>query len=240
MNFAPVFTSWRDTSIHHSRRERRLPHNRWPGIGSPIINWSIDKSGRPVNRPEQPSSLPPSSIQSTRHPTKLQVRPIYLFSLLFDASSWWILPFSFKANPSSVITTTVDEATGEEHKRMINKGRWKGYGPASIGFTDPSVSTPFTSHTPRWIIHVELAPYETASQRRESKTTSGRKPVGTPSNCEYLMTCLQFRIKHGLICIFYSTSKNVRCGLDRRCLTNLHHLRHETFTSIYSLLALTF
>jgi len=46
---------------------------------------------------------------------------------------------SFKANPASMVTTTVDEETGEEKKRMINKMRWKGYGPASIIFTDTSV-----------------------------------------------------------------------------------------------------
>jgi general transcription factor 3C polypeptide 5 (transcription factor C subunit 1) len=38
-----------------------------------------------------------------------------------------------------MVTTTVDEETGEEKKRMINKMRWKGYGPASIIFTDTSV-----------------------------------------------------------------------------------------------------
>ena len=146
----------------------------------------------------------------------------------------WILRFSFKANPSSVITTTVDEATGVEHKRMVNKGRWKGYGPASISFTDPSVSKFFASHTQRRMIRANLAPYQTASQRRESKTTSGQKTVGTPSSCEYLMTCLHF--EHWLIYIFHSTSKNAQYGLDRRYLANLHHLRRETFTSTYSLL----
>jgi general transcription factor 3C polypeptide 5 (transcription factor C subunit 1) len=47
---------------------------------------------------------------------------------------------SFKANSASIITTTVDEETGEEKKRMINKMRWKGSGPASILFSDKSVS----------------------------------------------------------------------------------------------------
>lgn len=46
---------------------------------------------------------------------------------------------SFKPNPSSMVSTTIDEETGEEKKRLINKGRWKGYGPASIMFTDPAV-----------------------------------------------------------------------------------------------------
>ncbi|KAI0320629.1 RNA polymerase III transcription factor IIIC subunit-domain-containing protein [Amylostereum chailletii] len=47
--------------------------------------------------------------------------------------------YFYKANPMSVITTTVDEETGEEKKRLINKMRWKGYGPASIMFSDSEV-----------------------------------------------------------------------------------------------------
>ena len=36
-------------------------------------------------------------------------------------------------------STTIDEETGEEKKRMINRMRWKGYGPASIMFSDENV-----------------------------------------------------------------------------------------------------
>ena len=36
-------------------------------------------------------------------------------------------------------STTLDEETGEEKKRMINRMRWKGYGPASIMFADENV-----------------------------------------------------------------------------------------------------
>jgi len=46
---------------------------------------------------------------------------------------------SFRANTASVITTTTDEETGEERKRMINRMRWKGYGPASVMFSDSQV-----------------------------------------------------------------------------------------------------
>lgn len=38
-----------------------------------------------------------------------------------------------------MVSTTVDEGTGEEKKRLINRMRWKGYGPASIMFTDANV-----------------------------------------------------------------------------------------------------
>lgn len=38
------------------------------------------------------------------------------------------------------MSTIVDEETGEEKKRLINKMRWKGYGPATIAFADSIVS----------------------------------------------------------------------------------------------------
>ena len=38
-----------------------------------------------------------------------------------------------------MVSTTVDEDTGEEKKRLINRMRWKGYGPASIMFGDANV-----------------------------------------------------------------------------------------------------
>ncbi|KAI0068897.1 hypothetical protein BV25DRAFT_1866793 [Artomyces pyxidatus] len=47
--------------------------------------------------------------------------------------------YNFKANPMSVITTTVDEETGEEKKRLINKMRWKGFGPTSIMYAEKGV-----------------------------------------------------------------------------------------------------
>lgn len=43
-----------------------------------------------------------------------------------------------------MLSTAVDEETGEERKRVINKMRWKGYGPASIMFTDAQVRTVLT------------------------------------------------------------------------------------------------
>lgn len=46
---------------------------------------------------------------------------------------------SFKPNPASMVATVVNEETGEERKRLINKGRWRGYGPATVTFGDLSV-----------------------------------------------------------------------------------------------------
>ncbi|KAK0206225.1 RNA polymerase III transcription factor IIIC subunit-domain-containing protein [Desarmillaria ectypa] len=47
--------------------------------------------------------------------------------------------YNFKANTASIVSTTVDEETGEEKKRLINRMRWKGYGPATISFNDTTV-----------------------------------------------------------------------------------------------------
>ncbi|KAL4076007.1 RNA polymerase III transcription factor IIIC subunit-domain-containing protein [Scleroderma citrinum] len=47
--------------------------------------------------------------------------------------------YNFRANPASIVTTVLNEATGDERKRLINKGRWRGHGPATITFDDPNV-----------------------------------------------------------------------------------------------------
>ncbi|KAH8106055.1 RNA polymerase III transcription factor IIIC subunit-domain-containing protein [Cristinia sonorae] len=49
--------------------------------------------------------------------------------------------YNFKANTASIVSTTLDESTGEEKKRLINRMRWKGYGPASVYYTDKDVPT---------------------------------------------------------------------------------------------------
>jgi general transcription factor 3C polypeptide 5 (transcription factor C subunit 1) len=43
----------------------------------------------------------------------------------------------------STVTTVVDEKTGEEKERLINKGRWKGFGPTSITFSEKAVGQYF-------------------------------------------------------------------------------------------------
>lgn len=47
---------------------------------------------------------------------------------------------SFKPSAASMVAAVVNEETGEERKRLINKGRWKGYGPATVTFGDLNVS----------------------------------------------------------------------------------------------------
>lgn len=47
-----------------------------------------------------------------------------------------------------MVSATLDEETGEEKKRMINRMRWKGYGPASITFSDEHVKSCVTLISP--------------------------------------------------------------------------------------------
>ncbi|KAI0698905.1 RNA polymerase III transcription factor IIIC subunit-domain-containing protein [Cytidiella melzeri] len=47
--------------------------------------------------------------------------------------------YNYKTNPASVVTTVIDEETGEEKKRLINRMRWQGFGPIAINFSEKSV-----------------------------------------------------------------------------------------------------
>jgi general transcription factor 3C polypeptide 5 (transcription factor C subunit 1) len=47
----------------------------------------------------------------------------------------------------STVTTVVDEKTGEEKERLINKGRWKGFGPTSVSFAEKGVRETLLSRT---------------------------------------------------------------------------------------------
>ncbi|EIW61805.1 uncharacterized protein TRAVEDRAFT_163333 [Trametes versicolor FP-101664 SS1] len=47
--------------------------------------------------------------------------------------------YNYKANTASVETIVVDEETGEEKKRLINRMRWKGFGPIAISYADKTV-----------------------------------------------------------------------------------------------------
>ena len=53
----------------------------------------------------------------------------------------WHIDFlrSYKANTASAETIVVDEGTGEEKKRLINRMRWKGFGPTSVSYSNKNV-----------------------------------------------------------------------------------------------------
>lgn len=75
----------------------------------------------------------------SRQTIPLAYKQVLYLIMFFPANRH--LESSFKANPASVITTNVDPETGEEKKRIINRMRWKGFGPACINFSDASVCT---------------------------------------------------------------------------------------------------
>ncbi|KAJ4472296.1 RNA polymerase III transcription factor IIIC subunit-domain-containing protein [Lentinula aciculospora] len=66
--------------------------------------------------------------------SNLRLFPPPIFSRQSIAQS-----YNFKGNPASIVSTVVNEQTGEEKKRLINRMRWKGYGPATIAFSDANV-----------------------------------------------------------------------------------------------------
>ncbi|KAI0721934.1 RNA polymerase III transcription factor IIIC subunit-domain-containing protein [Cerioporus squamosus] len=47
--------------------------------------------------------------------------------------------YNYKANTASVETIVVDDDTGEEKKRLINRMRWKGFGPISVSYAEKNV-----------------------------------------------------------------------------------------------------
>lgn len=75
------------------------------------------------------------------------------------------------------MVATTNEGTGEERKRLINKGRWKGYGPATVSFGDLNVGSYRGSFVS---VLNPIDPGESdpgrATSRKPSKT-------GTPGTC---------------------------------------------------------
>lgn len=47
--------------------------------------------------------------------------------------------YNFRSNPASIVATVADDGSGDGKKRMINRMRWKGYGPAAIMFSDAEI-----------------------------------------------------------------------------------------------------
>lgn len=80
----------------------------------------------------------------SRQGISLNYKSVYLSTALV-----WLLTYctSFKANSASVPITTVDEKTGEEKTRLINRMRWKGLSPVSISYHDEGVSIYRQWHT---------------------------------------------------------------------------------------------
>lgn len=63
---------------------------------------------------------------------------------------------SYKANPTSMRTAVVDDKTGVEKKRLVNRQRWKGWAPISITYADSVPNEP-PGNAKSEILHVNLA-----------------------------------------------------------------------------------
>ncbi|KAG5219909.1 tau of transcription factor TFIIIC [Salix suchowensis] len=128
-----------------SRRERGLWYRTW-GVfvfSRPRPDARNDPNLDPqlLGITEEQASTS-SAVPSTEGP---QAEPIATTSNLRmfppPVFSRQLIPinYGYKANPASVVSSVVDEKTGEEKKRLINRMRWKGLGPASIMFQDEKV-----------------------------------------------------------------------------------------------------
>ncbi|KAG6832979.1 hypothetical protein H0H92_004863 [Tricholoma furcatifolium] len=99
------------------------------------IHMDID-----INLDPELTGIPPRQDIETRETTapamksNLRLFPPPLFSRQNIPQA-----YNFKSNTASMVSTSIDEETGEEKKRLINRMRWKGYGPASIMFSDAVV-----------------------------------------------------------------------------------------------------
>ncbi|KIM42935.1 hypothetical protein M413DRAFT_70152 [Hebeloma cylindrosporum] len=89
--------------------------------------------------PEPDSNLDPQLLGMSQPVAPLPPKGLRLFPPPLFSRQTIPQGYNFKANTASMISTTVDEETGEERKRLINRMRWKGYGPASIMFSDTHV-----------------------------------------------------------------------------------------------------
>ncbi|KAG6833759.1 hypothetical protein H0H87_001191 [Tephrocybe sp. NHM501043] len=124
------------------------------------VDVNLDPQLTGVPELEQPENTAPA----VRSNLRLFPPPLFSRQTIPQAYKWirFVIVFtlhlmsissSFKSNTASMVSTSVDEDTGEEKKRLINRMRWKGYGPASIMFADAIVGSLFDVRT-GWIIDI--------------------------------------------------------------------------------------
>ncbi|KAI0751283.1 RNA polymerase III transcription factor IIIC subunit-domain-containing protein [Daedaleopsis nitida] len=78
----------------------------------------------------------PSTNLNVRTKSNLRLFPPPLFSRQGIPQN-----YNYKANTASIETIVVDDDTGEEKKRLINRMRWRGLGPVSVSSTEKNVPT---------------------------------------------------------------------------------------------------
>ena len=131
--------SRRDTQVRDPRGKGRLYRASRPECHvdrAGAIWGTLDYHGR---NEEHNAKFPSTSLQQDKHPSTIQVNPFAFFLLRHRSAK---PSLSFKANPNSRVVTVVDEVTGAEKKRYVNKDRWKGYGPVTAIYSDSWVRQP--------------------------------------------------------------------------------------------------
>lgn len=105
------------------------------------IDPTLQAQAGPSSGPKMKSNLrlfPPPLFSRQGIPINYKFSDLLLQAApIIDLEPPWYN--SFKANPASVAVTTVDEKTGEEKTRLINRMRWKGLSPVSISYHDEGV-----------------------------------------------------------------------------------------------------
>lgn len=121
----------------------------------------------------------------------------------------------------STVTTVVDEKTGEEKERLINKGRWKGFGPTSVTFAEKGVGESLDAFLLRIsnVVHDFVkVPTKPPSNVEEVRNQYDQSLVQRLEEVHLSLWC----VRHGANRVTTTPSTSVlgRYGLAPRCSTN--------------------
>ncbi|KLO18083.1 hypothetical protein SCHPADRAFT_136378 [Schizopora paradoxa] len=112
-----------------------------------ICNYTVPPEEEDYGIPKDfdTSTTAPASAASTELPSDPMQRQSgsHLRLLPPPLFSRQIVPhiYNYKQNTMSIVSTTVDEETGAEKKRLVNKSRWVPTGPAQASYSDANVPT---------------------------------------------------------------------------------------------------
>ncbi|KAJ7591219.1 RNA polymerase III transcription factor IIIC subunit-domain-containing protein [Mycena floridula] len=120
--------------IPPEKADYMLPATSTPHASVPDQDFVMNLDPQLLDQSSLPMSVVPPATEIPSMRSNLRLFPPPIFSRQNIS-----LAYNFKSNPTSMVSSTIDEETGEEKKRLINKMRWKGYGPATISFSDANV-----------------------------------------------------------------------------------------------------
>jgi hypothetical protein len=124
-----------------------------------------------------------------------------------------------------MVTTVVDEDTGEERKRLINKMRWKGYGPAAIQFSDPVVCSHISCARPNHPSSVYQVPEQPPQSVENARASADQKLLAMLS--EVLMSSYHHSVLTASPAHRSSTSLDTHVTLQ-----SVHRLGSARYTQV--------